>query len=133
MLKQVQELNLWELQADITPAEGQPRSVQEIETLLNDRWESYLPRAEEADIAAEGKDSESTVPVRERRGRLLESYKTIVGGTSKPVYDSVAVDKSDFYRWLRGELPPSSDMTGRIEQFIKNAIGQKRRALPFPP
>ena len=128
VLNQVQEFDLWDLQADISPAEGRPRSVAEMEALLNERWEAYLPGAEE-DADVEQSDSESTSELSEKRRTLLGSYKTIVGGTAKSVYldEAVKVDKRDFYRWRNGALEASSKMTRRIEEFIQTAIKEKRR------
>ena len=68
-------------------------------------------------------------PLKEWRHGLLESYKAIVGGPAKSVYThpTVMVDKRDFYRWLDGSLPASSQMTRRIDEFIQRALRQKRR------
>ena len=125
-LKQLHQFDWWRFQADIAPRDGHTLSVEEMKALLIGRWKTYLHGAEEG-AESEPSDSESTLSA--RRQRLLDSYKTIVGGTAASIYKAseVGVDKSDFYSWRRGELPDSSKMAHRIEAFIQNAVREGRQ------
>jgi hypothetical protein len=56
-----------------------------------------------------------------RRKALLQQFINR-GGKKATVYRSSQVDKSDFYRWLKGELTEQSVMTHRIERYLNQAL-----------
>jgi hypothetical protein len=58
-----------------------------------------------------------------RRQELWHAYKQRVpGAKKKSVYEAENVDRSDFYRYMRGELPDSSAMSLRLDRRFGDAI-----------
>jgi hypothetical protein len=125
LLPDLHGLDLWQFQHEIGFVNGRPRPLAEIDSALTRLLGSYLPRYEElsedqTDVAKQLSD---------RRRNLLSTYKTITGGSAVAIYNhaDVKVDKSDFYAWLRGELPDSSVMTQKIEKRIHAVLKERHR------
>ena len=119
-------LDLWQFQHEIGFVNGRPRSLAELEIALTRLLEPYLIR--EGEFSEDQADGAKQLI--DGRRNLLRAYKTIAGSTAAFIYNhpEVKVDKSDFYRWLRGELPDSSAMTKKIEQRIQAEIKKARHS-----
>ncbi len=116
LLPDLHGLDLWQFQKDIGFVNGRPRPLAELEASLMRFLEPYLSREEEY-TEDQTYGAEQLI---DRRRQLFLTYKT-TGRTAASIYNhsEVKVDKSDFYRWLRGELPDSSAMTKKIEHRIQ--------------
>ena len=55
----------------------------------------------------------------ERRHAVVEKYKTDFNCTDQTIFEDAAVDKSDYYKWMRGTLGDKSNKSQRIEDVLR--------------
>jgi hypothetical protein len=62
------------------------------------------------------------------RKAVVANYQKTFKCTNKSIYAPLGVDKSDFYKWMRGDLDNDSSKSQRIEEALRLPPQQRRRA-----
>jgi hypothetical protein len=60
-------------------------------------------------------------PVEQRR-EVVGRYKREFRQTVEQVCKSARVNRSDFYKWVKGQLPDASSKSARIEQVLRAVL-----------
>ncbi len=68
-------------------------------------------------LEAAGSDEIPPTPVEQRPG-VVEQYKRDNNCTAKAIHEAANVKGTDFYKWMRGELPDTSGKSKRIEEIL---------------
>ncbi len=55
----------------------------------------------------------------EQRHAVVERYKTDFNRTDQTIFEDASVDKSDYYKWIRGTLGDKSNKSQRIEEVLR--------------
>lgn len=106
---------------------NQYRSVQ-AQSRLQARNISYVCLEEQVGVDERGAfvsvdpiDSvESTPPTPiEQRHVVVEKFKNDFNCTDQTIFEDAAVDKSDYYKWIRGALGDKSSKSKRIEEVLR--------------
>ena len=117
MLTRLRDFNWGALHRDLRDSDRTMSTVETAKNLLRD-LSGYLIPDDLDDTLPSGAGSDG---LSARRKALLQQFIDR-GGKKATVYRSSQVDKSDFYRWLKGELTEQSVMTHRIEQYLNQAL-----------
>lgn len=63
----------------------------------------------------------------EKRREVVNNYKKVHDCTNESIYTPLGVDKSDFHKWMRGDLDNDSSKSQRIEEALRLRPQQRRR------
>lgn len=66
-------------------------------------------------------EANGPTPVEQRR-EVVDRYKREFRQTVEQVSKSARVNRSDFYKWVKGQLPDASSKSARIEQVLRAVL-----------
>lgn len=64
-----------------------------------------------------------------RRKDAVDSYKERFGKPASFLYRTMKVDHSDFYKWMKGQLPNESEKSQRIEEALRTSPDMLQKRL----
>jgi len=66
-------------------------------------------------------EANGPTPIEQRR-EVVDRYKVEFRQTVEQVCKNARVNRSDFYKWVKGQLPDASSKSARIEQVLRAVL-----------